>query len=276
MKSFSIVCLSVFLGTLLNIFLVNADSNPLLSVTGGKVRTSHVNQYFQALSQNVVPRNSSGVATDEAGSLGTSTFEWKNANIVTGYWQAGDIKCHHTFNGLLPVAQGWMLMDGRIINLANYDAEHAAGNWVTYIGSSPIDGRFLPDMNNKYIIGVGTTAQDGTAPITSIGNTSHEINIAHTHNVDGNKWYDNVPSANDVSFDVDGNIQQFGDASTEAFNGIAFGRCDKIATAFGGLVEAGCVAPDHFISSSNSDSSLSATQSIRPESKEFVCFMRII
>ena len=276
MKSFSIVCLSVFLGTLLNIFLVNADSNPLLSVTGGKVRTSHVNQYFQALSQNVVPRNSSGIATDEAGSLGTSTFEWKNANIVTGYWQAGDIKCHHTFNGLLPVAQGWMLMDGRIINLANYDAEHAAGNWVTYIGSSPIDGRFLPDMNNKYIIGVGTTAQDGTAPITSIGNTSHEINLEHLHPTPAIKWYvDQGTLTTDTSFDVNGNPLTFtiDTTSLDKF-GIAAGRCSIITTVLGG--GSGCIDGDYFTNDSNTTNALSATQSIRPESKEFVCFMRII
>ena len=86
MKSFSIVFISVILGTLLNIVLVNADTNTLLSVTGGKVRTSHVNQYFQALSQDLVPRNSSGVSTDDGGNLGTSSVQWKSANIRTGYW----------------------------------------------------------------------------------------------------------------------------------------------------------------------------------------------
>ena len=272
MKSFSIVCLSVFLGALLNIFLVNADSNPLLSVTGGKVRTSHVNQYFQALSQNLVPRNSSGIASNEGGSLGTSTFEWKNANIVTGYWQTGDIKCHHTFNGLLPVAQGWMLMDGRIINETNYNTEHAAGNWVTYIGSSPIDGRFLPDMTSKYIIGVATTTQDGTSAITSVGNTSHLINIAHDHTVARRQWYSRNGGGADQVFNVMGTAVNVPLQTTETTGGIA------VTLDCSTLSNGGCLDLDSYAVSGslNTSFSLSSTQSIQPESKEFVCFMRII
>lgn len=40
------------------------------------VSTDSVNQYKTALSEDHVPRNASGVATDESGSIGTSAFRW--------------------------------------------------------------------------------------------------------------------------------------------------------------------------------------------------------
>ena len=56
--------------------VARSGSNNLTSVAGGKVQTSHVNQYYTALNQVVVPRDSSGVPTDLAGSLGTSSIRW--------------------------------------------------------------------------------------------------------------------------------------------------------------------------------------------------------
>jgi hypothetical protein len=56
-----------------------AGTGTLLNVSGGKVQTSHVNQYFTALNQDFVPRNSSGIATDLGGNLGQSTLRWSTA-----------------------------------------------------------------------------------------------------------------------------------------------------------------------------------------------------
>lgn len=53
-----------------------AGTGTLLNVSGGKVQTTHVNQYYSALNQDVVPRNSSGVATDLGGNLGQSALRW--------------------------------------------------------------------------------------------------------------------------------------------------------------------------------------------------------
>lgn len=58
-----------------------AGTNSLVSVTGGRVQTSDVNQYGTALKQDLVPRNSSGTVTDIAGSLGDSTHRWNYAYI---------------------------------------------------------------------------------------------------------------------------------------------------------------------------------------------------
>lgn len=56
-------------------------TNTLETVTGGKIKTSHPNQYKTALNEDVVPRNSSGVATDVAGGLGTSALRWTTSYI---------------------------------------------------------------------------------------------------------------------------------------------------------------------------------------------------
>lgn len=276
-KNISIVALSVFLGALLNIYLVNAGSNTISSVTGGVVRTSHVNQYFQALTQDLVPRNSSGVATSEAGNLGGSTFPWKNAVISTGYWGAGDVKCKHTYNGLVPIEQGWMRMDGDIVNQTNYDSEHGAGSWANYIGSSPLDGKHLPNLNSKYIVGSNTTPQDGTSAITSTGNVNHQINLNHSHDfsVDSDKWYNSSELTNVThnSWDAAGSPKDIS------------GTADSGATYFGIPVEncsAGgveCIDTDFWtegVSNQTTQTSLSATQSVQPESIQFVCYMRII
>lgn len=276
---------SSFLGALMSTLISYGDTNSLLSVTGGVVRTSHVNQYFQAFSQNVVPRNSSGVATSNAGELGTSSIPWKKASITTGYWSAGDIKCKHTYNGLLPIGQGWMRMDGDIVNQANYDAEHGAGSWATYIGASSLDGKFLPNMDlsgsGGYISARNTTTQDGSVAITSVGNTNHTVNLQHNHVVVGGRWYDfsafdtgsgvrNIESGN-----VSGGILQFINGGANTGNaadrhGIIYGQCSGVAAPLT------CLAADAYVQSTTSNNSLSPTQSIKPQSIEFVCYMRII
>jgi hypothetical protein len=61
-----------------------AGTNSLTSVPTSpvqKVRTSHVNQYYSALNQDFVPRNSSGVMTDLGGSLGQSSSRWDNLYV---------------------------------------------------------------------------------------------------------------------------------------------------------------------------------------------------
>lgn len=56
-----------------------AGTNTIISVPSSPqqyVRTNHVNQYYSALSGDLVPRNSSGIATDLGGDLGQSTKRW--------------------------------------------------------------------------------------------------------------------------------------------------------------------------------------------------------
>lgn len=55
---------------------IMAGTNNLVTVSSGKVQTSHVNQFTTALKENFVPRNSSGVPTSSAGSCGESSLRW--------------------------------------------------------------------------------------------------------------------------------------------------------------------------------------------------------
>lgn len=58
-------------------------TNNLSQKTAGvdEIRAADVNQYFTALAQVLVGRNSSGVPTDIAGSLGSSSIRWNQAFI---------------------------------------------------------------------------------------------------------------------------------------------------------------------------------------------------
>lgn len=249
-----------------------AGTNTLLSVPGGVVKTSHVNQYYTAFNQDLVPRNSLGVPTDEAGSVGTDSFVFKDAHIKSGYWSVGDIKCKHTFNGLIPTDQGWMIMDGSIINEANYDSQHSTGDWDNYIGASILDGKNLPDMVGKYITHANTTTQTGASAITAVGNANNTVNLQHAHqntNVQF-QWYNSTGTVPTHTSWLFGGAGQTFDSSVTGGSvfGVRAGDCSGSNT---------CIAFDAWTNPQvwNTDNSLSTTQSIRPESIEFVCYMRI-
>ena len=55
-----------------------AGTNTLPYETGRVIERAHVNKFQTALTADLVPRNTSGTAQSEAGSLGSSTFRWAN------------------------------------------------------------------------------------------------------------------------------------------------------------------------------------------------------
>lgn len=191
---------------------MSTDTIP--SRTNGQIiDATWFNVIQSVLGGNFVPRVSAGSATTEAGSLGDGTFNWLKAFIQSGYWTAGDIKIHHSYNGAAPPGHGWMLCDGRQITQANYEAEHGAGTWNTYVGSSPLANKYLPDFANagqgRYPMGASTTTADGSVAIPSAGNADHNVNLSHYHTVDphGHKWYHGTGSqtTSDTTFDSNGN-----------------------------------------------------------------------
>lgn len=147
------------------------------------------NQYKQALSVDQVPRNVSGVPTANAGTLGTSTYPFKRADITTGYLFCGLVIQFISYNGLLTPGQGWFKMLGGIINETNYDVIHGAGSWDLYIGSSLLDGKYAPNMTSIYSVGATTTTQTGVGAFTTVGNASHVASFSHTHTTNISNHY---------------------------------------------------------------------------------------
>ncbi len=237
-----------------------------------------VQQIINAKKEDIVPRNSSGVPTANAGALGTSTYPFKSADITTGYFQTGMIIPFHSYNNAISYPQGWYPCNGSVINESNYNSVHGAGSWATYIGSSDLDGKYAPDFDGNYPVGALTTPATGAGAIPTVGNTSHQINIAHTHTAPAHQhiWYIASGSATtaDQSYQSGGattNISQFAKTSG---TGIQYhgGSGNSIDAATG----SGDDLYTQQISGGNTSSSLSSTQSVQPESVEVQYLIRIV
>lgn len=223
-------------------------TNTIATVSDGTViDASDLNQYKTSLVNDLVPRNTAGAPTDLDGSLGSTTYSWLKAHIESGYWTVGDIKPHHTYNGAAPIGQGWFPCLGGVINETNYNAIHGAGAWATYVVSSALDGKYAPDLASGYLTGASSTTQDGSSSITKVGNTSNQINIQHSHTVNSHTHTIDHVHAN---------------GTTITGGGVAV-KDAAFAGSSGGT-------------SPGTDSQLSTTQSIRPESTEVVYYIRII
>lgn len=151
---------------------------------GSAIDETWFNRIKKILGGAVAPRNSSGTVEAAAGRLGSDTFRWRRAHVASGYLFPGAIKAKYKYDGVtIPAEAGWMLMDGRIVNEANYDAEHGAGAWDDHgMSASPIAGLYLPNSDDRFLRGItgetGST-QDGSSPILFSGNA--DIDIEHNH-----------------------------------------------------------------------------------------------
>lgn len=202
------------------------------------------------------------------------TYGFKCATIPSSA-TIGEIKEMHTFNGLIPIPRGWMVLDGDIVNEANYDAIHGAGAYVADgVATSSILNRNLPNMIGKYSVAVAATSQDGTAPITSVGNISNQTDLSHTHNGSNHvhQVVNYTANANDTYYNASGNL--FTPARSTTFQSGFFGfEVNEKGNLYPYYVE------DLFTSASGASatsSSLSATQDIQPESIEVIKIMKVI
>ena len=120
---------------------------------GNPIDETWFNRLKRAFSGIIAPRNTStAVVENEAGSLGSASYRFKKLYVETNFLCAGMIKLKYNYSGLgLSPPAGWMLCDGRVINQANYDAEHGAGKWASEVESSIIDGQTLPNLDDVYI-----------------------------------------------------------------------------------------------------------------------------
>lgn len=242
--------------------------------------TDH-NELVDAMEVDLIPRNSSGIPTANGGKMGTPTYPWIRATITTGYLFCGQVILFHDFNGAISPGHGWMKCNGDVIGSTAYEAVHGVGTWATYIVSSPISGKNLPNMAGRYPVGKATTPQDGTVAITSVGVTGSTLNLAHTHigPTHTHTWYVmNGNTSTDNSYDANGNQNLVKTPATGSGGG-AFALQSTLKTGFFLLDNSGNFSfhTSHSDQPSNTtDSQLTSPQDIRPESIEFQYWMRII
>lgn len=250
---------------------IHAGSNTLATKNEGDIISSDdVNQYKSAFTVDIVPRNSSGVATTNGGELGTSSLKFKRANVTTGYLFVGQVIMFHDFNGTVSPGQGWMKCNGDVINETNYDAIHGAGSWDTYVVSSSLDGKHTPDMNSRYPVGVTNTTQTGSSAITSVGNTGHQVALPnHTHSTPSHnhQWYNN-DAATARTYDTNGDLINIPGSSSGAPTSSI-----RIGADAGSEMDGNAWTAD---SSGTTGNPSAATISHQPESIQFEFWIRII
>lgn len=101
---------------------------------------------------------------------GTTNWDDEPDAVATDLVPVGSIMAFYDFNGLVTFnTDNWVYCDGTVLSDA----------------ASPLNGQTLPDLSGRYLVGFGT---DGGGDIDSaawataaVGNTSHQIDIAHTH-----------------------------------------------------------------------------------------------
>jgi hypothetical protein len=141
----------------------------------------HFNIYQESFEGDQYPRDEDGNAEDLAASLGSDTYPWQQAAILNGWLQSGVIVPWYDYDGLIPLPQGYMRCNGVQINQENYDAQHSSGDWLTFVGSSPRENLYTPNLSEKFIKGTTGATQDGSAPITTGGNPGNLLDLTHDH-----------------------------------------------------------------------------------------------
>jgi len=212
----------------------------------------------QVLSGDLYPRRASDAApTNEGASLGSSTKRWRRANVASGDFSVGTIKWRLSYNGLLLPSEGWMQMDGRQVTEAEYDDEHGDGAWAEHIVASPLEGKYLPDMTNRYLVGAASVGQDGSVAITPVGNAGSTVNLSHSH-----KWIlSKATNANDQSYNAAGTAIDVSSSSMKNANKVVLFLTNNQKYQ----------SVDMY-----TDKQLGTAVDIRPVSLEVLYFMRII
>jgi hypothetical protein len=184
--------------------------NLISRVNGQVIDETWFARMKRAITGVFVPRDVTTLdASDEAGSLGSSTYRFNRAHITSGYLSVGMMKYKYVYTSISPVLEaGWMLCDGRVVSEANYNTEHGANTWASEVVSSPINGLRLPDFNNRYMRGVNGSTQSGASPITSVGNGS--LSISHAH---GTNYTTGAPNNAGVSRGSIAGVTNFSDGT---------------------------------------------------------------
>lgn len=226
------------------------------------------------------------VPTAEQTDAGSPLNELLHTGIRTnlGNLPIGTVITRHDFNGLLAAPAFYMKCDGSIINEANYNAGHTT-TWANDIGTTALDGLYLPEGNDKFIKGVTNTTQDGTGAITFSGNANHisDIDHSHTHshtvNSHRHRWIlyeENYSGGNDkhTSYNSSGtNVEM----PVETPNAISPGVLATMVTA-GGTTTIGTSYTNNDSPGTDNDATTmdDATQDVEPWGLELEMWMKIV
>lgn len=153
---------------------------------GQRIKLSWINNLRDIFLGHFVPRGIGGSPRANYARLGSATYPYDRIFAQIGELGVGDIFAFHDYDENIPIPQGWMFCtddveDPQVINEANYDAQHSPGDWDLYVGTSPLEGLFLPDMaaSYTYLVGKTGTLQDGLSEITKVG--ANERDFSHNH-----------------------------------------------------------------------------------------------
>jgi len=225
------------------------------------------------------------VGTDQLADASIPTSKLQDASVTSvklsasvsgGLSPVGATTMFHTFNGTLSVPRGWMILNGNIVNSTNYDAIHGAGAWAIDGGSSSsLSGKYLPDMTSRFPIGVASTSQDGSVAITAVGNSGNTVNLSHHHTMPAHNhtWYVPNTGSSDNSYDPSfGTGLNLTDGSPNN-TGVGIVIASKDGSSHILNQQLGTVNSTVGLTGG---SSLSTTQSIKPDSIELIYIMKVI
>jgi len=170
----------------------------LVEVLAGKTGfVSQINQYRNALMENLVPRNSSGIATASAGDVGTSTYPWKDGHFTGELYRSGGVNQFLPTGMIVPFAgptapTRWLLCNGATIGDSSSGATYSGdeyealfemiklyyGNAGTEVWSNH-DTVYLPDTRGRFL-----RSWDNGAGIDSgraLGSIQAETTKSHNH-----------------------------------------------------------------------------------------------
>lgn len=147
--------------------------------SGQTIKFVFINIFRDALIGHLVPRQLVGAPSNAAGRIGSGSFKWKRLEVAVGHASLGDVLAWYDYSGTIAIPQGWMLCDGSIVNQANYDTQHVAGDWALWVQSSSLSGKYLPNFNSVYAKAKVGALQAGSSAITTTGTSTRNLSHAH-------------------------------------------------------------------------------------------------
>jgi hypothetical protein len=122
-----------------------------------------LDQYKAALGGDVVPRNTSGVATDQGGNLGSSTYQWYNLYVKNSIIQDGSILDFSNLTGnLYQIVSGEAQSDGYPTYMTVISSTAGA-----YLDTQTTDFSFIANGTSKTITSTSSVTFTGLTLATS-------------------------------------------------------------------------------------------------------------